>query len=53
MEDTHQKLIDEILALKLLNPVSAVDVEPDDIYAYIDEADAPPCVDGFKAWLRA
>lgn len=53
MEDNDEIIIEQILALKLLNPVSRVDVERDDIYAYIEETDAPPSVDGFKGWLLA
>ena len=53
MKENMQALIDEVLALKLLNPVSCVDVELDDIYAYLDEAETLPSVEGFKEWLLA
>ncbi|MCB2732459.1 hypothetical protein KQ747_15360 [Listeria monocytogenes] len=53
MKNDNQALIDQILALQLLNPVSRVDVELEDIYAYLDEAETPPSVEGFKEWLLA
>lgn len=43
------KLIDDIMALGLHSPDSEC-VDPVDVYAYIDETDAPS-VDDFKKWL--
>lgn len=46
------ELIQQILALKLQNPVSGFDVDAEDICAYIDDFSHRGCtVDGFKLWL--
>jgi len=51
-EATMQALVNQIMSERLFNPVSECDVEPDDVYAYLGETDAPS-VDGFKEWLKA
>jgi hypothetical protein len=47
------ELIEQVLALKLLNPVSKYDVDADDVYSYLEVCEGEPSVEGFKTWLFA
>lgn len=51
MADPAEDLIAEIMPLRLFNPVSECDVEPDDIRAYVDETPDPTAA-GFQQWLQ-
>lgn len=46
-------VLDQILALGLVNPHSTYDVEADDVYTYFEEAQTAASVQGFQDWLNA